>query len=376
VTQDKHADQAPAHNEVGLALWKRGATQAALDSFARAVAASPGSAELHYNLGCAQLESERFEEAVCSAREALRLRSGFSQALTLWAAGLAASGAVEAGAELLCLNGPAIAPAQRYLMLAMRLMSSKLFGPARRCLERGLQEDPAEVMALHLLSALSGENPERPVDGYVRQLFDASAATFDRDLVSKLGYAIPREMVDALRSVEGAPNHPWDVLDLGCGTGLVGAEIAPYARRLVGVDVSANMIEQARARNIYTELRCADLIAALAHAEASGDRYDIVTAADVFIYVGKLDAVIPAIHRALRPGGLCAFSAESAERLREPRSAGYRLGVMGRYAHDADYLRRLAAENGFEVTLLRDTRLRSEHRRPVHGWLTVFRRPC
>src|SRR5690348_3389301 len=157
MAQDKHEDQAPAHNEVGLALWKRGATQAALDAFARAVAASPSSAELHYNLGCAQFESERFEEAVGSAREALRLRSGFSEALTLWAAGLAANGAVEAGAELLCqLSGPAIAPAQRYLMLAVRLMNSKVFGPARRCLERVLQEDPAEVMARHLLSALSG----------------------------------------------------------------------------------------------------------------------------------------------------------------------------------------------------------------------------
>jgi len=139
VTQDRHEDHAPAHNEVGLALWKRGATQAALDSFARAVAASPGSAELHYNLGCAQFESERFEDAVRSAREALRLRPGFSEALTLWAAGLAANGAVDAGAELLRqLGGPAIAPAQRYLMLALRLMSSKMFGPARACLERVL----------------------------------------------------------------------------------------------------------------------------------------------------------------------------------------------------------------------------------------------
>lgn len=370
-------DQASAHNEVGLALWKRGATQAALDSFARAVAASPGSAELRYNLGCAQLEAERFEEAVGSAREALRLRSGFSEALTLWAAGLAATGAVEAGAELLCqLSGPASAPAQRYLMLALRLMSSKLFGPARRCLERVLQEDPSEVIARHLLSGLSGENPPRPGDGYVRQLFDASAATFDRELVSKLGYAIPREMVDALRSVEGAPDQPWDVLDLGCGTGLVGAEIAPYARRLVGIDLAPNMIEHARARKLYTDLRCADLGEALARNEASADRYDIVTAADVFIYVGMLDEVIPAIYRALRPGGLFAFSAEAAEALRESHSEGYTLGVMGRYAHSAAYLRKLAAASAFEVTLMRETRIRSEHRRPVGGWLAVFRRPC
>jgi predicted TPR repeat methyltransferase len=123
-------------------------------------------------------------------------------------------------------------------------------------------------------------------------------------------------------------------------------------------------------------LRCADLVSVLAHSEAPENSYDIVTAADVFIYVGRLDEVIPSIHRVLRPGGLFAFSAESAEPLRETHSAGYRLGVMGRYAHSADYLRRLAAENAFDVSLMRDIRIRSEHRRPVHGWLTVFRRPC
>lgn len=136
------------------------------------------------------------------------------------------------------------------------------------------------------------------------------------------------------------------------------------------------MIAQARARNIYTDLRCADLVAALASNDASDDRYDIVTAGDVFIYVGKLDEVIPAIRRALRPGGLLAFSAEAAEPLGEPHSEGYRLGPMGRYVHSAEYLRKLAAESDFDVTLMRDTRIRSEHRRPVHGWLTVFRRPC
>ena len=216
-------------------------------------------------------------------------------------------------------------------------------------------------MARHLLSAVSGENPDRPVDGYVRQLFDASAATFDQELVSKLGYVIPREMVEALNAVSVAP---WDVLDLGCGTGLVGVELAPYIKKLTGVALAPNMIERARTRGIYTELRCEDLMVTLSQ-EA---RYDVVTAADVFIYVGKLDEVVPAIRRVLRPGGSFAFSAEAAA-----TAAGYELGVMGRYAHDAGYLRRLAAGNGFEVGVLRETRIRLEHRRPVRGWLTVWR---
>jgi len=361
---------------LGAIRWQLGDTAGALGAFEHSVAAAPGlaEAEAHYNLGCAQLESGRLEDAVRSAREAIRLRAGFTDALILCAAGLAATGAPETGADVLRqLSGPEVALAQRYLMIALRLMSSKLFAPARACLERVLRADSGEVMARHLLAALSGANPEHPVDGYVRQLFDASAASFDRELVSKLGYAIPREMVVAVRNVADAPGRPWEVLDLGCGTGLVGVEIAPDSRNLIGFDLAPNMIEHARARNIYTGLRCVELLAGLSEDAASGRRYDIVTAADVFIYVGRLDAVIPAIHRVLRSGGLFAFSAEALEPMDGGDLEGYRLGVMGRYAHSAAYLRRLAAANGFDITLLRSTCIRSEHRRPVQGWLTVWR---
>lgn len=254
-------------------------------------------------------------------------------------------------------------------------MNSRLFGPARHCLEAALREDPTDVMAQHLLAALSGANPDRPVEGYVRQLFDTSAATFDRDLLSKLGYDIPREMVRALLEVATVPEGRWSVLDLGCGTGLVGQQIAPHCRHLEGIDLAPNMIERARARGLYTELHCADIAATLARRESSPYRYDVVTAADVFIYVGKLESIIPAIRAVLNPGGWFAFSAEAVESMPGATSAECRLGLMGRYAHGADYLRRLASHSGFNVELLRPTRIRFEHRRPVEGWLSLWRAP-
>ncbi len=369
---------APAaiYTRLGIALWKAGDAAGALDAFERSTSGNPPSAEAHYNIGSALLELRRFDEAVKSAHEALRLRPGFSEAASLCAAGLAAMGAVEKGVELLRESGAvrALSGHQRPVMtLALRLMGSRLFEPAHRCLEKALQEEPGDAMARHLLAAVSGENPERPVDGYVRHLFDASAASFDADLVTRLGYGIPREMVDALRAVESAPAVPWRVLDLGCGTGLVGVEIGPYTRSLVGVDLAPNMIERAHHRNLYTGLHCMDLMAALSLEQGQGARYDVVTAADVFIYVGKLDRVIPAIRRVLSPGGLFAFSAEAADVVVEDVPDGYRLGVMGRYAHTADYLQRLAGQNGFGIELLHRTCIRFEHRRPVDGWLTIWR---
>jgi predicted TPR repeat methyltransferase len=365
----------------GTVLWRLGDSLRALQAFERAVAGAPGSAEAFYNLGSAQLELGRFEAAGRSAEQALNLRPEFAEAVLLHAAALAASGTIDTAAELLRQPGgadfamTAVPLAQRYLLLATRLMNSRLFDPARHCLEAALRANPAEVMAQHLLSALSGANPDRPVEGYVRQVFDASAATFDRDLVSKLGYDIPREMVQMLLEVAAVPQGRWSVLDLGCGTGLVGEQIAPHSRRLAGVDLAPNMIERARARGFYTDLHCADIAATLAQQKSSPDRYDVVTAADVFIYVGKLESVIPAIRGVLNPGGWLAFSAEAVESMPGVTSAECRLGLMGRYAHGVDYLRRLAAQSGFNVELLRPTRIRFEHRRPVEGWLTIWRAP-
>ena len=361
--------------KLGTVLWRLGDALRALEAFERAVAGAPGSAEALYNLGSAQLELGRFAAAGSRAVEALRLRPEFPEAVLLRAAAVAASGPIEQAVELLRRPGePYVAAAQRYLLLATRLMNSRLFDPARRCLEAALREDPAEAMAQHLLSALSGANPDRPADGYVRQLFDTSAATFDRDL-SRLGYDIPREMIQALLEVAGAPVERWDVLDLGCGTGLVGEQVVPHSRRRVGIDLAPNMIERARVRGCYTDLHCADIAVALAMQETGPDRFDVVTAADVFIYVGRLESLIPAIGRVLRPGGWFAFSAEAVESIAGATSAECRLGIMGRYAHGANYLRRLAVENRFSVELLRPTRIRFEHRRPVEGWLSLWRAP-
>jgi predicted TPR repeat methyltransferase len=54
-----------------------------------------------------------------------------------------------------------------------------------------------------------------------------------------------------------------DILDLGCGTGLVRSLLRPLARTLTGVDISSNMLKIARQRRVYDKLVCNELIAFL-----------------------------------------------------------------------------------------------------------------
>jgi predicted TPR repeat methyltransferase len=155
------------------------------------------------------------------------------------------------------------------------------------------------------------------------------------------------------------------VLDLGCGTGLSGVALRSLARQLTGIDLSPRMLARARERNLYDCLMEGDLVEVLAGQAAS---YDLVAAADVFVYIGDLEAVLASVRQALRPGGWLAFSIESL-------AAGeYRLLPTGRYAHAPAYIEALARRHGFERVTEQAVTLRVEQGRPVAGQLQVWRR--
>ena len=154
--------------------------------------------------------------------------------------------------------------------------------------------------------------------------------------------------------------------------------LAPYARQLVGVDLSAKMLDKARERNLYHRLEQLDLLTMM-QGEAAAS-YDVVFAADVFVYLGKLDELVDQARRLLRPGGLFAFSVESLDALAGDAAAlpdrrDYKLNVTARYAHSIAYLTRMAADNGFDVLSTTGTQHRLDRGKPVQGYLALWRRP-
>ena len=71
-------------------------------------------------------------------------------------------------------------------------------------------------------ASLSGLNPARATDTYVSSLFDGYAKTFESSLVGKLNYETPTIIANFLRSLISSVNLHYDIVDLGCGTGLAG----------------------------------------------------------------------------------------------------------------------------------------------------------
>lgn len=71
-------------------------------------------------------------------------------------------------------------------------------------------------------------------------------------------------VADRLRADFGAPAETFNILELGCGTGRVTSQLAPYANRLLLADYSPVMIDAARARFPRAEVMRADTRSAVA----------------------------------------------------------------------------------------------------------------
>ena len=134
-----------------------------------------------------------------------------------------------------------------------------------------------------MLAACTGRDvPPRASQGFVVGIFDVFAASFESKLAS-LSYRAPALVAAMLEDSGLQPSKSLDVLDAGCGTGLCGPLVAPYARRLTGVDLSAGMLARAKEKNVYDALVQGELTEYL---RGSSDAFDLIVSADTLVYFG------------------------------------------------------------------------------------------
>lgn len=227
--------------------------------------------------------------------------------------------------------------------------------------------DPNNEEYRFYLAIARGETPKTQPVSIIQRLFDGSADHFDRHLLLLLQYKLPEDVAKLIH--QWHPDRKGDVLDLGCGTGLLGANLGPIEGVVVGVDLSIEMIEQATRRHVYDRFHNVNVLDAL---QATPDSlYHVIAALDVLIYVGNLDTVIPNAYRILLPGGRFVFSCESGA----DGDADYALQGTYRYTHQRSYVQRLLQESGFTDATLEDRPIRLELGEPVQGYLVTAQKP-
>jgi predicted TPR repeat methyltransferase len=240
---------------------------------------------------------------------------------------------------------------------------------AAAAFREALRHDSADVLGASLeLSRLdaSVEIDAAPL-AYVKGLFNSYAEDFDRALVERLAYATPQKLAAMVESMNGVePRHFRRVLDLGCGTGLAGEAFVASAGWLEGVDLADAMVAAARNKGVYDSLACSDILSFLG---ATEHKYDLVIAADVFIYFGDLKHIFAAASAKLAPGALFVFSVE--------RSLDQDVALRDslRFAHSAKYVTAALNGAGLEVANIEQAVLRKDRGADIEGLLVVARKP-
>lgn len=384
-------------NNRGNAMRVLGRFDDALYSYQQAIEHRPAYPEAFFNRGITCQSARRHVSALASFEQAIALRPNYPEA---WCAAGASLQNLQRYAEAIAHYDRAIALRPEYpeaicnrgtalqrcddfsaaLMEHERALTLRpQYARAHLCRGNSLRalQRPDEAIAAFRLAARHGADSEHVAyqiaalgegtapavapPSYVRELFDEYADHFEQHLLQRLEYAVPQTLAAAVRRhVRGSRLQ---VLDLGCGTGLCGAQLRDVAHTLTGVDLSPNMLEQARAAGHYDALHCAEGTAWLSTAS---EVYELIVAADVLVYFGDLAALFGAVRSALRGGGVFGFSVEANE------AGDYVLGPSQRYAHSREYLERLAQHQGFDVKEMVRQPLRRDGGVHVEAWLAVL----
>jgi predicted TPR repeat methyltransferase len=243
----------------------------------------------------------------------------------------------------------------------------------RQCLDLDPNDHVGAKLDLARIGALPAE--QATSENFSGALFDGYAERFDSHLVGTLQYQAPALLKEALaRHCEQAdhPLHFGTVLDLGCGTGLMGEAIREETDFLAGCDLSPRMIAKAQAKTregggpLYDKLATAGLTAFLAsRPDASAD---LIIAADVFVYLGDLAPCFHQSARVLKAGGLLAFTVQSHG------GEGITVGQDRRFAHAEAWVREALVDAGLKPASVEPQSTRVDRGQPVPGLLIIAER--
>jgi len=298
---------ADAHNNLGSIFGQIGKVDEAEASYRQALHINPNLVSAHNNLGGVLIDSERFEEAQVAYSRALALDPSHCEALIGLGNVLGLAGKLEAAAVHF----------KHYLEI-----------------------DPEDTLGARLLLARLGLEPvpARASDAHLNKLYIERSRNWDVGNSYRGHTLVVQSVKDIL------PRDDLRILDAGCGTGLVGELLRDHAIKLIGVDMSAAMLERAKEKAIYDQLDHGDLVAFMANSPGS---FDVITCAATLIHFGDLTPAFEAAASALEDGGIFVFTLfpndnddSRDEVVIAPNSE---LANGGCYAHSSAYVRGVVA---------------------------------
>jgi predicted TPR repeat methyltransferase len=350
-------------NIIGAINSKMGRFEAAVEAYKNATLVNPNFAEGFNNLGVAYYNLEKINDALLCYDKAITLKPNFADAYFNKGNALYNRGktleAAKAYKQAVKFN-PEFVSAHNNLGNALRDLGRPEI--ALKAYQNALKLNPNHGNAKHMVSSLSGVNDQSAPRMFVESLFDQYAKNFDSSLINDLEYKIP-QLITELILQKKSDHQLGSVLDLGCGTGIVGEQIHSYCSNLVGIDLSKNMLAQAKQKSIYNQLIHQDISEYLFQNEL---HFNFIIAADVFVYVGDLSNIFDLIQSKTSVPGKLVFSTEHVD------GEGFNLNPSGRYSHSYDYIDQQCQRFNYTINHFSTTQLRKENNSFIKGGLYIL----
>jgi predicted TPR repeat methyltransferase len=232
----------------------------------------------------------------------------------------------------------------------------------QKSLECG-SKHPATYRAIAELSQSEVDEDEQ----VIQLLFDQYADHFDKDLLENLAYATPKKSHELCTKHKDKETFS-SVLDLGCGTGL---SLLPFIEHcskealLVGVDLSAKMLEVAEKKSLYTELHCDSI---KEYMDKEKRIFELILCLDTLVYLRQLEGLFSSIREQVSDDGYFLFSTETTK-ANEPT-----LQRSGRYAHPQSYIQQMIDSQGWNCVAKKESLLRKDGEHWIEGMIWMIQR--
>lgn len=135
--------------------------------------------------------------------------------------------------------------------------------------------------------------------------FDQAAGAWDENPVR---VKLAEDLFGAI-SGQIALTKEMDMLDFGCGTGLITIRFQPHVRSITGVDSSQGMLDQFNMKIAGLKLDNVNTVFAdLDRGDTLSGRYDLVISNMTLHHIKQIKPLIDQFHNVLVPGGLLCIA--------------------------------------------------------------------
>lgn len=390
---------AEAFNNLGSLYYTEGRYQEAIPYFEKAIRLNPNYYEPHYNLANSLIKENLIHQAISHYQTVIKMQPHHLNAQQNLAMAYITIGNLTEALpylEMAVQNNPehaelhaqladlylefgntvqaiallekalSLAPQQAtwHHNLAILYLREQNREQALLHFKATLDKDPNNQTACHMVNALTTTSIENAPMQYVTDLFNQYAQFYNRHVKEKLNYKVPELLRQAIGNYYQERLKTMQILDIGCGTGLCSIYFRELAQYLVGIDISIEMLLQAKALNAYDALCCGNILQSIpGEAKAC---FDLIIAADVLVYCGELEQIFNLCSTTIKVDGIFAFTVEQLGQ------ANYQLQKTGRFAHSAEYIQTLAKKYNLVIVSQQNIVLRMQHNQPILGWLFLL----